>query len=96
MSNGLHSISSSIAGKKKQKRKKNFFVSKILTTAKMGDASPSHARNGVQFPNWLNIHKLQSACHRCNLALCALAQVAAMGSANLLHLNGTKTSKKKF
>ena len=36
--------------------------------------------------------KVSLNCHRCNFALCALAQVAAMGSANSLHLTGTKTS----
>ena len=42
------------------------------------------------------VGQINSSCHRRNIAQCALAQVAAMGSANSLHLTNIKTSIMKF
>ena len=42
------------------------------------------------FRPWVD--QTNTCCHRCNLALSDLAQVAAMDYANSIHVTGTKTS----
>ena len=52
--------------------------------------------NGLLLQMRSSLYKYLSTRHRRNLTFSALAQVAAMGSVNSLHLTGTKTSMIKI
>ena len=49
-------------------------------------------KNAQIVDRWTRVGRIDTSRHQYNLALCPLAQVEAMGSANLLQLNATELS----